>query len=395
MNYGQRRKPFSKSASSDAASTSILRGLVMKKVAILGAGKIGRTVAAFLDSAGDYEVTLADCVATVADAAARGLNHTAGVGMDLNNDPSMETVLQGRDAVISCLPFDCNPRVAELALKHKLHYLDLTEDVAVTRRVRELAQNADRAFIPQCGLAPGFITITACHLIKKLDTIDRLKMRVGALPLYPANMLKYNLTWSTDGLINEYGNLCEVIHRGQRQEVLALEGLETLVVAGTEYEAFNTSGGLGTLCDTLGGKLNYLDYKSIRYPGHRDLIRFLMNDLRLNDDRETLKRIFERALPTTFQDVIVIYVSAIGESNGRYVEHTYAHTVPHRTIGNKEWTGIQITTAAGITGVLDLLLIDQKLPSKGFIRQEEIDYELFMKNRFGQYYETNKLAEIS
>jgi saccharopine dehydrogenase-like NADP-dependent oxidoreductase len=365
----------------------------MKKVAILGAGKIGRTVAAFLDSAGDYDLTLADGAAAVAAAAAVGLKHTVGVEMKLDEDEAMARVLGGRDAVISCLPFDCNPRVAELALKHKLHYLDLTEDVKVTRRVRELAEGADRAFIPQCGLAPGFITITACHLIKKLDVLDRLKMRVGALPLYPANMLKYNLTWSTDGLINEYGNLCEVIHRGKRQDVLPLEGLEELVVNGVDYEAFNTSGGLGTLCDTLEGKVRYLDYKSIRYPGHRELIRFLMNDLCLNDDRDTLKRIFEKALPTTYQDVIVIYVSATGQSNGRYVEHTYAHTVPHRIIDGRSWTGIQITTAAGITGVLDLLLVDGTIPSKGFVRQEEIDYKLFLENRFGRYYaKANDLA---
>ncbi|MDF1664917.1 MAG: saccharopine dehydrogenase C-terminal domain-containing protein [Planctomycetota bacterium] len=364
----------------------------MKKVAILGAGKIGRAVAALLDSTGDYDVTLADGVASVAASASIGLENTLGVEMKLDDNSAMKDVLDGKDAVVSCLPFACNPRVAELALRYGLHYLDLTEDVAVTRRVRELAKNADCAFIPQCGLAPGFITITACHLIKKLDTIDRLKMRVGALPLYPANMLRYNLTWSTDGLINEYGNLCEVIHRGKRQEVLPLEGLETLIVDGTDYEAFNTSGGLGTLCDTLEGKVNSLDYKSIRYPGHQELIRFLMNDLRLNDDRETLKRIFERALPTTFQDVIVIYVSATGEANGRYVEHTYAHSIPHQVIDGRSWTGIQITTAAGITGVLDLLLVDEKLPQKGFIRQEEIDYDLFLKNRFGRYYaRTNEI----
>lgn len=358
----------------------------MKKVTILGAGKIGRTVAAFLDGCNDYDLTLADGLAAAAQAAAVGLNHTIGTTMSLNDDESMKRVLDGRDAVISCLPFDCNPRVAELALKYDLHYLDLTEDVAVTRKVRALAEQGQRAFIPQCGLAPGFITITAYHLLNKLDSVDRLKMRVGALPLYPSNMLQYNLTWSTDGLINEYGNLCEVIHRGKRQEVLPLEGLEELVVNGVKYEAFNTSGGLGTLCDTLEGNIKYLDYKSIRYPGHRELIRFLMNDLGLNDDRETLKRIFERALPTTLQDIIVIFVSASGHSGARYMEHTYAHAITHQTIQGRSWTGIQITTAAGICAVLDMLLVDGTLPKSGFVRQEDVDYKSFLKNRFGQYY---------
>lgn len=358
----------------------------MKNVAVLGAGKIGRCVAALLDDSGAYNVTLADGLGEVAEKAAEGLAHTRPATLTLDDDAVMKGILEPQDAVISCLPFSCNPRVAELALAHGCHYLDLTEDVAVTRKVRELSTKGERAFIPQCGLAPGFITIAGFHLLDKLEELDSLKLRVGALPRYPANMLKYALSWSTEGLINEYGQPCEVISGGVRREVPPLEGLEELIINGNRYEAFNTSGGLGTLCETLSGKVRELNYKSVRYPGHNELIRFLMNDLRLNEDRDTLKRIFERALPMTMQDVIVIYVSAAGSSNGRYVEHVYAHAVHHQTVGGREWTGIQITTAAGVTAVLDLLLHDEVLPKKGFIKQEDIPYELFLKNRFGRHY---------
>jgi saccharopine dehydrogenase-like NADP-dependent oxidoreductase len=128
-----------------------------------------------------------------------------------------------------------------------------------------------------------------------------------------------------------------------------------------------------------------LTYKSIRYPGHNTLIRFLYNELKMNDDRENLRVIFERSLPTTYQDVVVIYVSAVGKQSGQYVERTYARTIQHQQIGGVNWSAIQITTAAGITAVLDLLLEGQ-LPQRGFVRQEDVSYQQFITNRFGKYY---------
>lgn len=358
----------------------------MKRVLVLGAGKIGAAVGFFLNRTGDYEVTLADLYPAVAEKAAEGLKHVVGKAMNLDDAALMSELYKGQDAVLSCLPFDLNPKVAELAREHSVHYLDLTEDVAVTRRVRELSEGASTAFIPQCGLAPGFITIVAFNLLKKLDEVERLKMRVGALPLYPSNMLKYNITWSVEGLINEYGNMCEAIVEGRRTDVLPLEGYETFVLDGIEYEAFNTSGGLGTLCDTLDGKVRYLDYKSIRYPGHNALARFLMNDLKMNSDRDTLKRIFENALPVTPQDVIVIYTTASGTKDGKLVQHTYSHRVMHQEVDGRMLSGIQVTTATGVCAVLDLLLLHDHVSKQGFVKLEEIDYDLFINNRFGRYY---------
>src|SRR5260370_18295378 len=128
-------------------------------------------------------------------------------------------------------------------------------------------------------------------------------MGVGGLAEVPTNALKYNLTWSIDGLINEYCQPCEAIRDGSTQWVQPLEGLEHFSLDGTEYEAFNTSGGLGTLCETLAGRVETLDYKSVRYPGHRDLIQFLLEDLRLSSVRDTLNSIMRRSVPSTSLDV--------------------------------------------------------------------------------------------
>ena len=203
------------------------------------------------------------------------------------------------DAVISSLPYYCNVAVAEAARRAGIHYFDLTEDVEVTRAVRRIAEGAAQAFVPQCGLAPGFISIAANELIGHFDELRTVKLRVGALPQHPNNVLKYSLTWSTEGLINEYGNPCEAIVDGRRIEVAPLEGLEEIEIDGTLYEAFNTSGGLGSLGETYGARTQNMDYKTMRYPGHCEQMRLLMNDLKLNHDRGTLKRILENAVPQT------------------------------------------------------------------------------------------------
>jgi saccharopine dehydrogenase-like NADP-dependent oxidoreductase len=357
----------------------------MKKIVVLGAGKIGRMVAHFLGHCGDYQLRIGDVAADAVKLATGQVKNSEGRAVDFSSASDLDQLMAGADAVISCAPFHCNPLIATRAKAKGLHYLDLTEDVEVTKEVMELAKDAGTAFIPQCGLAPGFITITAVHLIKDMTDVTDLRMRVGALPRYPSNMLKYNLTWSTEGLINEYCQPCELIEHGQLRTVPPLEGLETITIDGVEYEAFNTSGGLGTLAQTLQGKVANVDYKSLRYPGHNYLVRFLLHDLQMRDNQEMLARIFERCLPTTFQDQIVIFVSATGTYHGRLTERTYARTVHHQEIDGQNWSGIQITTAAGVCAVLDLLL-QGRLPNRGFVRQEQVDYRDFVANRFGRYY---------
>ncbi len=355
-------------------------------VVVLGAGKIGRMVAHFLGASGDYRTRLGDAdgntARQVADRTPAARPHT----VDFTDKKALDDILDGATAVISCAPFHCNPLIAERARHHRAHYLDLTEDVAVTEQVVSLAADAECAFIPQCGLAPGFITIVANHLIQPMSDLTDLCMRVGALPRFPNNRLKYNLTWSTEGLINEYCNPCEVILDGKLRRVQPLENLERLSIDGVEYEGFNTSGGLGSLAQSLLGKVRNVNYKSLRYPGHNHLIKFLLDDLGMRDHREALREIFDRSLPTTFHDQIVIYVSATGTYRGRLTQNTYARTVYHQRIDGENWSGIQITTAAGVCAVLDLLL-EGALPDRGFVRQEQVDYERFIANRFGRYYQ--------
>ena len=361
----------------------------MHSVLLLGSGKIGRMITKFLVDSGDYHLRVAD-----ADAQAlERLEEVTSVEtrkLDASSADDLRDAMQGCDTVISALSYHFNPQIAQIALQEGLSYFDLTEDVQTTRAVREIAAAGVRdgqVFMPQCGLAPGFISIAANHLTQSFDKLDTVTMRVGALPQFPSSALKYNLTWSTDGLINEYCNPCEAIHDGCRIDVLPLEGLEHFSLDGVRYEAFNTSGGLGTLCETFDSQVRQLNYKTVRYLGHRDLMSFLVNDLRLSERRELLKDILERAVPITFQDVVVTFCTVSGWRKGQLVQISDARKVYQQTIDGELWSAIQITTAAGICTALDLHATG-RLPNSGFIRQEQIDFEEFLANRFGQYYAT-------
>ena len=367
----------------------------MHRVLLLGSGKIGRMIAKFLSDTGEYTVRVADVdVHSLARIGKQSGVETEVV--DATRQENLAAAMNGCDSVISALSFRFNPLVAEMALQQGLSYFDLTEDIETAHRVRHIAAQANEGqiFMPQCGLAPGFISIIAYHLTKQFDELDSVRMRVGALPQFPSNRLKYNLTWSTDGLINEYCNPCEAIHEGKRIEVLPLEGFEHFSLDGVRYEAFNTSGGLGTLCDTLQSKVRELNYRTIRYTGHRDLMALLVNELRLSERRDMLKDILEKALPVTFQDVVVVFCTVTGWRKEQLVQLSDARKVYSQKLDGEPWSAIQITTAAGLCAALDLHVAG-KIPRRGFVRQEDINFDEFMDNRFGRHYHSEAATRFS
>ena len=370
----------------------------MHTVLILGAGKIGSLISGLVAESGDYSVQVADVSEEVARSVvtAHGLPNMEAFSVDAREKSELAAHLARHrvDAVISSLPFYCNVGVAEAARVAGAHYFDLTEDVEVTRGVRALAEGAPQAFVPQCGLAPGFVSIAANSLISHFETLRSVKLRVGALPQNPNNVLKYSLTWSTEGLINEYGNPCEAIVDGRRTELAPLEGLEEISIDGKLYEAFNTSGGLGSLGDTHGARAQSMDYKTMRYPGHCALMRLLMNDLKLNHDRATLKRVLENAVPQTLQDVVIVYIAVAGQQDGQLREETYVSRIYPQVIAGRLWSAIQVTTAAGITAVVDLVLANPHR-YRGFVRQEDFALSEVLANRFGRHYATGGSKDVS
>ncbi|CEG56702.1 saccharopine dehydrogenase family protein [Legionella fallonii] len=361
----------------------------MYNVMITGAGKIGSLIACLLADSGSYQVHLADVEFNGSDVKRllAALPEIKTVALDVKDQQATQAYMTKHNiiAVISSLPYFLNTYVAQAAKAAKAHYFDLTEDTSVTEAVKAIALNADTAFVPQCGLAPGFISIAANSLMQEFEQCFHAKLRVGALPQRANNALQYSLTWSTDGVINEYGNPCFGIESGKSVMMAPLEGLEAIQIDGCEYEAFNTSGGLGSLGELYAGKVQTMNYKTMRYPGHCEKMRLLMNDLRLNEDRGTLKRILENAIPKTYQDIVIVYVTVEGIKRGELTEKSYVKKVYPEVIRGLEWSAIQVSTASGICAVVDLVL-GQENEYKGLILQESFQLSRVLENRFGQYY---------
>lgn len=383
----------------------------MRNILVIGAGRIGHCIAELLHQSGRYQVTLADAVKAALKENKNKKIHK--LHLDIYQEKPLKAALNGMHAVVSAASFNENPTIAEAALVAGVSYFDLTEDVATTRLIRQLAKKAKKGqiFMPQCGLAPGFVGILANDIAKRLDSIHTLKLRVGALPEFPSNQLMYNLTWSTEGLINEYCNPCEAIKNGKYTELRPLEGLETFSLDGVDFEAFNTSGGLGTLCETMAEQVEDLTYKTIRYPGHRYLMDFLIHGLRLGESTERrllLKQIFENSIAVTHQDVVIVFVTATGMRQNKLIQLSEYYRVYHGAYPSSatpstapsskpnkaaapgksqstEWSAIQITTASSLCAVIDLHFTSC-LPTKGFVRQEDVHFEDYINNEFCQPY---------
>ncbi|MBS0450156.1 MAG: saccharopine dehydrogenase NADP-binding domain-containing protein [Proteobacteria bacterium] len=356
----------------------------LDSVLVLGAGKIGATVADMLvQHQPRLRVALADRL-PAADAD-RPDPRVRRLVLDAGREDDLCAALSAHDAVINCLPFFMAQPVAAMAATCGTHYFDLTEDVAATQAIRQMGTTASAVLMPQCGLAPGVIGMLGWDLAGRFDTLYDLRLRVGALTRHATNSLRYNFTWSIDGVINEYCNPADAIVNGERVKVQPLEGHETFTLDAEAFEAFNTAGGLGTLCESLQGRVRNLDYKSIRYPGHREAINFLLHDLRLIERRDLLRQVLEHAVPHSRDDVVIVFAAASGLRTGRFEQETCLARIYGGELRGKARTGIELCTAAGVVGVLELLQ-QGKLPARGFIRQEQVALRDFLGTRVGHHY---------
>ncbi|MBI2814051.1 MAG: saccharopine dehydrogenase NADP-binding domain-containing protein [Opitutae bacterium] len=350
------------------------------KIGIVGAGKIGGTIATLLESSKFCKsVALADVRANID---LTGLKKSKFVQVDVADAAQLAGFVRGADAIVNALPFFLNKSIARACAKAGVSYFDLSEDVSTTKFVRQLSAKSKATFMPQCGLAPGAINIVGGSLALSLENVRQCEMRVGALPLNASNQMKYYLSWSTAGLINEYCKVGEALHAGHLIASLPLDGVERITIDGTEYEAFNTSGGVATMCETFAGKVQELNYKTMRYPGHRDLMKFLLQDLNLAPRQDLVTQIFDQEVPLTESDVVVFYVSVVGtEKGGGLRQRSFIKKMHGDTIQGRKLNAIQLTTAAGIVGVIELFARG-KLGS-GFVKQESVSLGDFLGTQWG------------
>ena len=355
----------------------------IRRIAVLGIGGVGELAARLLYGSG-FEVTGVDT---------REPQHAAPfafVRASVTDDADLARALKGQDAVLSALPYHLNKAVAQKAAELGLFYFDLTEDVPTTQLIMELAETSRRLMAPQCGLAPGFIGIVGAHLAEAFDEVRSIKLRVGALPQHPTGLLAYSFNWSPEGVVNEYLNDCEVIEDGEHKWVSPMAWVETVHVNGVRLEAFTTSGGLGTMCDTYKDRVLNLDYKTMRYPGHASLMNFFFHELLMREDRELAGKILKNAKPPVDEDVVHVHVSAEGLLEGRLNRREFVRSYFPLEIDGRQWRAIAWTTASSVCAIIEMVSAGV-LPERGFLRQEKVSLEDFFATNNGARY---RAAEI-
>lgn len=341
-------------------------GRVISRVAVFGLGKVGELVAGILVDSGFTVVGH--------DQGVRSSTEFETHQTDVADGDAVRSALKSVDAVVSCLPYHLNIAIAEAAGDTGVHYFDLTEDVPTTNHVLSLAERrTDTAFVPQCGLAPGLIGIIGASLAKQFDSVRSIELKVGALPQNPTGLLGYAVTWSAEGVVNEYINDAEVLRGGRRQMVPAMTETERVVLGGIELEASLTSGGLGTMCQTYEGRVQRLDYKTMRYPGHFDQMRFLLDELNLRDQRELVGKMIVSSKPPVNDDIVYLHAAVEGVKEGKPFRENYVRGYRPIDIAGQRWRAISWTTAASAVAVVELVA-DGRIPQSGFVRQEDIDF---------------------
>ena len=252
---------------------------------------------------------------------------------DVTNTGQMKSFFADADVVISAVPYLFNENLTKLAISQNCHFVDLGGNNTVVQNQKKLfsqAEDAKVTIIPDSGLAPGLVSILTKDLVDTYGHLTKVKLRVGGVPKYPKEPWNYQLVFSANGLINEYMEDAIILDQGIIKTVPSLTQCESITFPepfGT-LEAFMTSGGCSTLPYTYMDKIDYLDYKTIRYPGHLQMIKPLFDlgfgstePVSINNKmvapREMLISLLHKTLPSEGEDVVLLKVIGELDNDGK------------------------------------------------------------------------------
>lgn len=330
------------------------------KTVIMGAGRMGQAIAWAMDRMG-YDIVLVDNNPDNLF----GAEHEFSKLTLVQSDGSGFSFTKGADVVISAMPYHQNLAAATYCVENHLKYCDLGGSVPVSSEINSTAKSySNSTVMTDLGLAPGWVNIIAEHKARGMaEAPDTISMMVGGLPKKPNNYLKYNCTWSYDGLVNEYKDSCEILINGMQTIVSGMDGLVTVPTSIGDLEAFYTSGGASHTIDSM-QKLGVknCNYKTLRYQGHCEAVRFLINECNLDDD--SLKRVFKRACPPA-EDIVIVRVDVDGSVEEKVIE----------TKG--KFSAMQQATAFPISVVADIIAREEV---SGILSYKDIPYEIFETN---------------
>lgn len=365
------------------------------KFLVLGAGRMGYGAVYDLvhNSPEVSSVTVADFDLTKAEAVAQkvGTDKVSAQQIDVSNFADVISLMHGHAAAISCVNYWYNASLSRAAIKTGCNFCDLGGNNYVVDEQLALDAEANLAginIIPDCGLAPGMVSILAMHGANRFDEVSEIHIRVGGLPQNPKPPLDYQLVFSVEGLINEYIEKARVIRDGEITEVESMTELESLSFDDfPALEAFQTSGGTSTLPDTFFGKIKELDYKTIRYAGHCEKFKAMIDlglcssekitaDFVKVNPRKVFGELLQKNLPADEPDYVLVRLEFAGTKNGERKKLCY-------DIVDKfdEATGLSamMRTTAFPASIIAQMMAKNEVLERGATPQEKaIDAEKFV-----------------
>lgn len=377
-----------------------------KKIFIAGSGGIGEAAALLLRewSAFETEIFLGDV---------SGENLRRAKEFVVENSPktaNVETVLMAKDGaneamigafercdvLLDCSPGSQAPRMARFAVDFKMHYANLTEYVAETDEIIQLAKDAETGFILQTGLAPGFINVLAMSLYEKfqadfaVEKVEKIEMKVGALTAHAHRPHFYGFTWSPIGVATEYVKPARVVRDYEIRQIPALSDRETIIIGGRAFEADLTSGGAADLPDFFRHKAKILDYKTLRHVGHFSWVESviekmaveenILNKFEHEDLPNKILAEFLREVPAVEDDFVLAHAAVDGfDSSGTRRMLEKAFFVEPIQINGRHLRAIQTTTAAPLCEAATMLLSGNY---KGVVLQSQINSREFLNGAF-------------
>jgi lysine 6-dehydrogenase len=299
------------------------------KYTVIGAGMMGSAVAYDLAINPHDEIILADVNLEAASKAAKNIGaNVRSLQLDVQNETDLTRAISDSNVIVSAVSFAVNYTVTKAAIDAHVHMCDLggNNDVVLKQLALDAAaKESGITIVPNCGLAPGLVNILAMEGTKEFDVLDAIRLRVGGLPQHPQPPLNYQIVFSAEGLLNEYMERATVIRDGDLMQIDSMSDIEeiTLSLPFGDLEAFSTSGGLSTLATVLNGKVKNLDYKTIRYKGHCEKFKTLL-DLgfassepiiiggRVSTSREFFANLLRSKLDYGDTDVVLARVTVTG-----------------------------------------------------------------------------------
>ncbi len=368
------------------------------KISVIGAGSIGaavvRELCAHNDAVSRVQVcdtrsrALQDLHEQVEDQRLRSFQ------VDARDVNVLSQILSGSDCVISCVPPELNPDLAELCLNLGINYCDLGGNDRIVQQQLQLHEQAREKsvwIVPNCGLAPGLVNILALRGLQHFDSPRHVSLRVGDVPLHPEPPFNFRISWSADRILADYTNPARIIRNGRVVEVDALSGSETMQFEEapfSEMEAFCTQGGMSTLTERLEGEVESFDHKTIRWPGHAHQMRFVLG-LGLGEERrigvhthltyrDILVRRLRDTLGGTYEDAVLMRVLVQGDIDGE--RRSLLYEMVERYDESSQLTAMMRCTALPTVTIARLIADKDSVASGGAdVPENTIPHDVFLE----------------